>query len=220
MTDTLGLARLMTWLSPVFPTGGFAYSSGLEAAAASGSVTDATELNEWLAGSLQHGALRNDAIIFAEAWRRHDDGQALADLADLALALASSHGRHLEMTAQGNAFVAALANWPDMRALALPDPCSLSVAVGAAAGFSKIDPEAALTAMLQSTINAQLQAAIRLSLIGQNEAAVSMSALEALIVGAAEAAARSTLDDLGNAAFMADIMAMKHEGLSGRMFRT
>ncbi len=30
MTDAPGLMRLLTWLSPAFPTGAFAYSHGLE----------------------------------------------------------------------------------------------------------------------------------------------------------------------------------------------
>ena len=48
MIDDLDLARLMAWLSPVFPTGGFAYSSGLETAVAEGLVKDEADLLNWL----------------------------------------------------------------------------------------------------------------------------------------------------------------------------
>ena len=47
MTDP-ALLRLLTWLSPAFPTGGFAYSQGLEWAVEAGDVTDRDSLREWL----------------------------------------------------------------------------------------------------------------------------------------------------------------------------
>jgi urease accessory protein len=58
-------AELLIWLSPAFPVGGFAYSQGLETAAARGWVTDAETLGGWLAGLAKHGALRNDLIILS-----------------------------------------------------------------------------------------------------------------------------------------------------------
>lgn len=41
-----GLLRLMAWLSPAFPVGGFAYSGGLEAAVQSGHVSSAETLED------------------------------------------------------------------------------------------------------------------------------------------------------------------------------
>ncbi|MFJ5369790.1 urease accessory protein UreF, partial [Bosea sp. CER48] len=48
MTDTLALARLMTWLSPAFPVGAFAYSHGLERAIHDGLIRSRSDLIEWL----------------------------------------------------------------------------------------------------------------------------------------------------------------------------
>src|SRR5271156_6414590 len=39
--EAAALYRLMTWLSPSFPVGGFAYSSGIEWAVEAGDITDA-----------------------------------------------------------------------------------------------------------------------------------------------------------------------------------
>src|SRR5690242_19307676 len=89
-TDSQSLLRLMTWLSPAFPVGGFAYSGGLEAAVREGHVNDAAELEEWLESAITHGQFRNDAVLLAEAWNAQGDTERLTDVADLARALAGS----------------------------------------------------------------------------------------------------------------------------------
>ena len=64
---TQGLLRLVQWLSPAFPTGGFAYSHGLEWVIDAGEVTSADTLKDWLTQILQGGAGRQDAILLAHA---------------------------------------------------------------------------------------------------------------------------------------------------------
>ena len=109
------LYRLMTWLSPAYPVGAFSYSSGIEWAVESGDITDAATLKDWLATMLADGGGFCDAVLFAHAHRAAtaEDDAALRDVAELAAALAPSKERHLETTAQGNAFVEATrAAWP------------------------------------------------------------------------------------------------------------
>ena len=57
------LLRLLTWLSPAFPTGGFAYSHGLEWAVESGDVTTESALIDYIKDLLTHGAPWSDAIL-------------------------------------------------------------------------------------------------------------------------------------------------------------
>ena len=56
MTETVALARLMTWLSPAFPVGAFAYSHGLERAIHDGLIRRRSDLIEWLEILLEHGS--------------------------------------------------------------------------------------------------------------------------------------------------------------------
>jgi len=63
------LLRLMTWLSPAFPTGAFAYSHGLEWAVEQGDVADEMSLQAWLTDVLAYGAGRNDLILLRHAHR-------------------------------------------------------------------------------------------------------------------------------------------------------
>src|SRR4029077_6465379 len=109
-TDAMSLARLMTWLSPAFPVGGFSYSHGLEWVVETGQLRDAARLGDWIEDVLVHGAGRSDAIFLAHAWRAVSAGNAvrLEEVAALAAAFAVSAERRLETLAQGTAFLAAV----------------------------------------------------------------------------------------------------------------
>ena len=69
MTTPAALQKLVTWLSPAFPVGAFAWSAGLETAIADRRVTDSERLQSWIEGALAHGGIHTDAIVLAEAWR-------------------------------------------------------------------------------------------------------------------------------------------------------
>ena len=69
MTEPAALQKLLTWLSPAFPVGAFAWSAGLESAIADRRVTDSAALQNWLEGVLAHGGLKTDAILLAHAWK-------------------------------------------------------------------------------------------------------------------------------------------------------
>ncbi|MEQ8656982.1 MAG: urease accessory UreF family protein [Hyphomicrobiales bacterium] len=208
-SNSLHLARLMAWLSPVFPTGGFAYSAGLEQAVADRLVHDEDTLRSWLETLLTCGSFWNEAVFIAAA-HRGDTG-----VAELATALASSAERHRETLDQGAAFLDAASAWGDSD---LPRETPLPIALGTVCKSADVPLADTLTAALQTLISNQLQAAIRLSLVGQTGAARLLAALEATILATAAKAETSTLDDLGGSAFLADIMSTRHETLEPRLF--
>src|SRR3954447_26831259 len=92
-TDRIALLHLLAWLSPAFPTGGYAYSHGLEWAVEAGNITDGESLRLWLADILLHGSGRNDAILLRHAHRADADHVALNDRA---IAIAGSRERRAE----------------------------------------------------------------------------------------------------------------------------
>jgi urease accessory protein len=65
-----------------------------------------------------------------------------------------------------------------------------------------------------------VQAAVRLVPLGQSDGVAALAALEGTVLATAARAATSTLDDLGSAAFMSEIMAMRHETQYSRVFRS
>jgi urease accessory protein len=211
--------RLMAFLSPAFPVGGFSYSHGLERAAFDGLLPDADALREWLADLIAFGSGWNDAVLFAEAYRRAGAGD-LTELAELAEALAGSEERHRESMLQGAAFVAAARAWPHPLLGRLPADCPYSVAAGAILGAHGVPLETALAAWLQAFSFNLLQAAIRLGVTGQQGAMATLAALEPAILDAARRAENSTMDDLGSATLLSEIAAMKHETQASRLFRS
>jgi urease accessory protein len=222
MTDAATL-RLLAWLSPAFPTGGYAYSHGIEWAVEAGDIRCGKTLQIWLADVLCFGAGRSDAILLRHAHRAADDIEALATLAELALATAPAAERRGETASQGNAFVLAAVPWRPtvLAALAarvadVPYP----VAVGIAAAAAGIAEDLTAAAFVQAFAANLISAAVRLVPLGQSAGLAVLAALEPTILAVAEATRAATLDDLGTAAFRSDLAAMRHETQYTRLFRS
>ncbi|WP_108605743.1 urease accessory protein UreF [Aminobacter sp. MSH1] len=214
------LLRLMAWLSPAFPVGGFSYSHGLERAVHDGLVASRDDLAGWLAALAELGSGWNDVVLFAEAWRRAREDGDFAEIAALGEALAGSRERHMETMLQGQAFLTAAAAWPHPVLDKLPADCPYCVAVGAVAGANGIALEDALAAYLQAFSTNLVQAAIRLGVVGQVAATGIIAAFEPTALSVAVRAAASSLDELGSAALTSDIVAMRHETQHSRLFRS
>lgn len=227
MTTDTALYRLMTWLSPAYPVGGFSYSHGLEYAVEAQRVRHADDLAEWIATVLEQGAGPVDAALFAAAWRAAkagDDG-AVDSLVELARAWRGTAETALESSAQGTAFVTITrAAWPDDglgRAAARHDgrlPFSIAVAVAAAAQGIALGP--ALVAYLQAFAANLVSAGVRLVPLGQTDGQRVQARLEPVVLKAARAAMDADLDEIGSAAPLLDWCSMKHETQYTRLFRS
>jgi urease accessory protein len=220
MTAPASLQRLLTWLSPAFPVGGFAWSQGLETAIADKRIVDAAALRDWIGGTLAHGGMKTDAIILAYAHRNHESASALAELADLALALTAAAERHNETTLTGEAFATAARAWPSDVYARLPEPCPYPVAVGAIAAAHGIACEDTLIAYLTAAVHAHISVAVRLVPLGQTAGLQVMAALEPIVATLAQTAATASLDDIGTSSYATDIAQMRHETLPVRVFRS
>ncbi|WP_349958932.1 urease accessory protein UreF [Rhizobium sp. ZPR3] len=218
--DLPALLRLMTWLSPAFPVGSFAYSGGLERAVHDGLVRDSAGLNDWIAALIQHGSAWNDAVLLVEAHRAGADRLRLAAVAELAEALAGSKERHNETMLLGDAFLSAAAAWPNDIFSMLPAKTAYPVAVGAIAGAHGISAEKAVAAFLHASASQMVSSGIRLGVSGQKDGVAILARLEELFAAVARRAAQSSLDDLGAAAVQADIASLRHETQATRLFRS
>ncbi|RRI04523.1 urease accessory protein UreF [Mesorhizobium tamadayense] len=218
--SNVALLRLMAWLSPSFPVGGFSYSHGLERAVHDGLIADRRDLAGWLETLVEMGSGWNDAVLFAESWRRAGEGGDLAEVAALAEALAGSRERHMETMLQGAAFLKAASAWQCRALERLPADCPYCVAVGAVAGSHGIGLGDALSAFLQAFFSNLVQAAIRLGVVGQVDATALLAGFEPFALATAARAVNSSLEDIGGAALMSDITAMKHETQYSRLFRS
>ena len=214
------LQKLLTWLSPAFPVGAFAWSAGLETAIVQRTVHDRQTTQAWIAGNLEHGAIRTDAILLAHAHRAATDAALLQELADLSLALTPARERIEETTITGQSFMTAAQAWPTPILANLPHPCPYPIAVGALAAGHDIALAATLLAWLTATVHGQVSVAVRLVPIGQSDGLAIMAALEPIIAAMAELTETAALDDIGSVAYAADIAQMAHETLTTRIFRS
>lgn len=208
-----GLLSLVQWLSPAFPTGGFAYSHGLEWAISAGEVRDGASVERWLGDVLRFGAGRTDAILLAQALAANADLDALTDIAR---ALAPSAERLRETEDQGAGFAAATAALTGLGLLPRPLP----VAVGQAARTLALPAPQVLALYLHAFAANLVSAAVRFVPLGQTEGQRVLAALHPLIDALALEAATATLDDLATSALRADLAAMQHETMDVRIFRT
>jgi urease accessory protein len=214
MANHPALLRLLTWLSPAFPTGGFAYSHGLEWAVESGDVTDESQLIGYIKDLLTHGALRTDAILLRHAHRGEN-------LAELGMALAPSLERRLETSAQGAAFALAATAWPTPSLQDWGDsPLPYPIAIGILASAQDVPEDDTALAFLHATTANLISAAIRLIPLGQAAGLRAQAALEPAILATATLSKTATLDDLGTASWASDIASMNHETQYTRLFRT
>ena len=225
MTDPT-LYRLMAWLSPAYPVGAFSYSHGLEWLQDSGAVKNAADLAAWIEDVVVFGAGRNDAILFAAAYRAAaaHDLKELREIAALAAAFAPAAERYLETTAQGAAFSAITRRaWGSNTLDALEGdekPLAYPVAVACAAADHGITETPALLAYLQAVVANLVSAGVRLIPLGHTDGQIALTRLEAAVAQTAAAGMNFGLDDLGGAAVLADMAAMKHETQYTRLFRS
>lgn len=218
----LDFLRLLSWVSPAFPTGGFAYSHALEWAVEHGDITAVDSLVDWISALLTHGSLRADMIFVRHAWQAGEDVRQLEDLAAYACACASSRERYEETVYQGEAFLKAAAVWDDTvlqtRRAAIRWP--LPVAQGAVFRRGGAPVRQAVLAGGHMAVAALVSAAVRLVPLGQTDGLRAQVKLETVILDALKQTEQCGLDDVGTACFRSDLAAMHHETQETRLFRT
>lgn len=208
-----GLLTLVQWLSPAFPTGGYAFSHGMEQVITDGTIASGADLEAWLGAVLRHGAGRQDAILLACALR---EGADFAALAAYGRALAASGERYAETCAQGAALAQAVSAVTGREIAAGPLP----VVLGQAAGPLGLAAEQVIGLYLHAFASNLVSAAVRFVPLGQNEGQRVLAALHGLIGKLAVEAAGAGLEDISSAAFGADLAAMRHETMDVRIFKT
>lgn len=219
------LLRLLSWLSPSFPVGAFAYSHGIETAVDAGLIRSAADLEGWIGAIISRGAGFADAVFLCHAWRAAacGDGAGLRRVQACAAAFRGSAEAALESAAQGRAFLTALAaGWPDLavrRDEAGTEPAYPCV-VGAAAGLGGIPlPDAAL-AFLHAFATNLISAGVRLIPLGQRDGVHILAALAPVIQATTTRVVATGLDDLGTATVRVDWTMARHETQHVRLFRS
>ena len=207
--------RFLQLADSAFPTGGFAHSGGLEAAAQAGEMRDLrafTRTALWQAG---FGALP----LVREAWL---DPGALMRLDTRADVFLANHVANRASRTQGGAFFSTCARVFPEEAPRLPEGLCMHLAplwgvVFRALGMP-LDEARAL--FLWSTARGVLSAGVRLGLAGTYEAQRMLAQLGPTLDVVADRCGELAADDLAQPAPLLDLLHATHDRLHSRLFQS
>ena len=214
----------MTWLSPSFPVGAYAFSHGIETAVESGRVHDAASATEWIEDLVRYGNGRADLVFLAEAFDATDDVAELSELAEYCRAFQGTAELRLESVAQGRAFIDVAANAWSSRAIREArdaiDDMPYPVAVGIVAAEHAIEKEAVMHAFVHAFAANLVSAAVRLVPLGQTDGQRATAALEAAALETVASALTLDRYTVSSSTITSDIASMQHETQYTRLFRS
>lgn len=217
----------MRWLvlqlaDAAFPSGGFAHSSGLEAAARLGEVDDAAALGAFVDGCVRQAG----RLVLPLLGAAHDEPSRLAALDGAADALLVSHVANRASRSQGRAFVAACARvFEEPAIVAIDEACRartlrvhVGPAFGAVARHLGVPRDDAMAVHLHGALRSVLSAAVRLGLCGPHEAQRMTRERAPLLERVLAAAAGLSPGDAAQPAPVLDLLGMAHDRLDVRLF--
>jgi urease accessory protein len=223
------LLSLLHVCDSLFPIGSFAYSDGLESAAASGLVTGAADLGAWLEICLEEGFGRSDGPSIVLAWPAVEaaDWEVVVAIDEELTALRASSTARLANRSMG---LRLLKTWhglyPDVRLeqmLALVHASRLGptlpvafAAVGYSGGIAQRD---ALAGYAYARLAATISAAMRLLAIGQTDAHRLLSLALARVPSSIDAVMARHAHPESFAPAL-DIAQMSQQYLHARLFRS
>lgn len=224
MSDAL--FRLMSWLSPAYPVGAYAFSHGLEYAVEAGLVRNRHGASKWIATVMSMGNGYADLVFVAAAWDAEPNAlKRLTALNELALAFQGTAELHTESAAQGRAFVSVTADaWPcgatETLARLPGEHIAHAVAVGAVARSHGVGRTETLTAWAHAYAANLVSAAVRLIPLGQTDGQRITAELMPVCLAAVERAATTPVDEVSSSTPMVDLASMRHEVQYTRLFRS
>ena len=226
---TASLLKGLRFVDSFFPSGGFAFSSGLEAAVKDGAVTDGKDFERYVEDLLVQGIGRREAAAVAVAHQAATTGQLAEALAvDQALdALKLGRESRLASRQMGRQVlkvaVEQFAAYRPLREFGGAvgkgrTPGHVAVTMGltlAACGWSRQD---AVAAFLYQTAQGMVSAAMKLLPVGQQQGQQLLAGWSPLIAELSRQVTPQT--GLDSWSPVQDIYAMRHARLESRLFRS
>ena len=227
--NSRSLLNGLRFVDSFFPSGGYAFSSGLEAAVQGGAVRNGEELSRYVVESLTTGMGEREAVVVGLAHEASVSGSLeTAFEADRELeAMKLGHESRTASRQMGRQVIRLAADQLARQPL-IEDYCAaveaeqtpghLAVTVGltlAAAGWSKEDT---IAAFLYQTATGFVAAAMKLLPLGQREGQRLLESWIEAIERISHNAARQRV--LQSWSPIQDIYAMSHSRLESRLFRS
>lgn len=223
-SESLSLCGQNDWLiwqlmDSAFPTGGFAHSSGLEAAWQHGEVRGRTDLVCFIQASLDQ--LGHAALPFVTA--SFDAPERLTEFDALCEVFTTNHVANRASRAQGRAFLAAVERVFSVeygvRSADLTY-AHLSPVFGAALRRLGLSREVTARMYLFNHLRSLVAASVRLSIIGPMEAQILQKQLARRAERAGQHCKNLTLDQIAQTAPLLDLWQGAQDRLYSRLFQS
>jgi len=218
-----------------FPTGGFAHSSGLEAAWQHGEVRNRAELISWIEGSLQQ--LGHAALPFVTA--AFDSPEQIGEFDLLCDAFTTNHVANRASRVQGRAFLAAaerifgVGQASRLSQSQIEDSLKLKTGATPVLRFAHFAPvfgaclhrigvsrEITMRMFFFNHLRGLFAAAVRLNIVGPMEAQMLQHRLSSKAEEIMRRCERLTLDDLAQTSPLLDLWQGAHDRLYSRLFQS
>ncbi|MDA9639166.1 urease accessory protein UreF [Synechococcus sp. AH-779-G23] len=217
---------LLQLVSPALPVGAFSYSEGLEVLIQNGSLIDACDLQHWIEGELQRGALRLEAAalnplrVQLQSWEEERSVMPsdLISLDGWLLAVRESAEMRAQQTQMGGSLLELMADLGHP----LPQPVVLAwPAAWAWAALSlKISELEMVEGYLYGWVANQLSAAVRLVPLGPTTAQRIQKQLMPMISSQALVLRAQDPKALWSGGAGAGLAQLAHAELYSRLFRS
>ena len=209
-------------IDSAFPTGGFAHSSGLEAAWQHGEVRGRAELAAFVETSLDQ--LAHAALPFVLA--AYDKPEMLNEFDSLCDLFTTNHVANRASRAQGRAFSTTCSRvWPSpavsaVDALVRQGAGHAGPAMGAMLAALAVPAESARQLCLYGTARGVLAAAVRLGIAGSYDAQRLQHDVTAAMLAVADRCRALDERDLAQTAPLLDLLGAAHDRLYSRLFQS
>ncbi|MBS0182205.1 MAG: hypothetical protein JSS39_07355 [Nitrospira sp.] len=227
--NTPALLEGLRFIDTFFPSGGYAFSSGLEAAIQGGAVKNSDQLACYVEDLLRGGMSRREAFAVKWANQAGSDGDvSLAVAVDRELdSTKVSRESRMASRQMGRQVMRVAADQLRTKTVlgeyrdaieSEQAPGHLAVCFGLTLGVSGWEPEATVAAFLYQTAIGFVSAAMRLSPIGQHEGQRILSEWFPLIDRISRETDSATT--MSSWSPIQDIYSMRHGRLEWRLFRS
>ena len=223
VTET-SLLRLLQISGTTFPVGGFSHSYGLETYIDQGRVTNAQDLEIFIHSMLNASLGRVDTPAAALAWQTSPS--QIEELDILVSALKPAKELRDSAERMGRAFLRIFSEmYPDSPQKKYLDglkdsemPANYPVMFGWACGYLHFDRQLTALSYLFSSVNALVQAGIKLIPLGQSEGQKLIQRLYPQLILCTHRAVSASPKELYCFSPAFDISAMIHEDLYARLY--